>query len=162
MKRFLQQSLGALWLLGAMAAPLHAAEPSLEAALVYRFVQFSQWPASEPWTYCVAGDELVQQALQQLLGPTSQVRRVNTPAEARPCHVLYLGHEVTPDASWRSLLANPQLLSIAANAELYQLGTVFGLIQEPRQLAFRVNLTLARSQGFQLNARMLRLAKEIY
>jgi len=162
MSRFLWRSLGGLVMTLGLVGPLHAAEPKLEAGLIYRFVQFSQWPAREPWTYCVAGDELVQQALQQLLGHTTEVRLIHTQVQAKPCHVLYLGREVTPDASWRPLLSNPQLLSIAANAELYQLGTVFGLIQEPRQLAFRVNLSLARSQGYQLNARMLRLAKEIY
>lgn len=160
--RRVTQRLALLALCCSLLLPAWAADPKLEAALVYRFVQYSQWPATPPWVYCVAGDEPVQQALQLLLGAQTQVRLVHAPADAKNCHVLYLGRSLTPDPRWQPLLSTPTLLSIAANAELYSLGTVFGLIQEPRQLAFRVNLSMARQRGYQLNARMLRLAKEIY
>lgn len=160
--RYLSVRLCVVWL-GTMANSLvWAAESSLEAAFIYRLAQFSEWPAKQPWTYCVVGDTDVANALTALLGNKQPVIEPTSAAAARACHVLFLGKQLKNAADWQPLLNNPQLLTIAANAELYQLGAVFGLIQEPHQLAFRVNLSMARQRGYQLNARMLRLAKEIY
>lgn len=161
--RLHQSSWLAVCLLTALAnKPAVAAEAALEAALIYRLVQYSEWPAPQPPVYCVAQDIAVQQALQQMLGPASTVRLVKQPRQSRGCHVLYLSNQLQPQPDWQPVLQQTNLLSIAANAELFALGAIFGLIQDPQQLAFRVNLTLARSREYQLNTRMLRLAKELY
>lgn len=107
-------------------------------------------------------DIAVQQALQQVLQPSSTVRHIQQPQQVKGCQVLYLSRQLTPDPAWQPVLQSADVLSIAANAELFALGAIFGIIQEPHQLAFRVNLTLARSRDYHLNARMLRLAKELY
>lgn len=144
------------------AEPAPASDAGLEAALVYRFVQFSQWPAHPATRYCVSGDPEVTTALQLLVSAEATVQSVNKAQDANDCHVLYLGRSTSASAEWQTLLSKPELLAIAANTQLFNQGAVFGLIQEPRQLAFRVNLSLARQRGYQLNARMLKLAKEIY
>ncbi len=145
-----------------LSPPLTAAQASLEAAFVYRLVQYSDWPAPQPPVYCVVQGMAVQQALQQMLGQLAVVRHIDQPHHSQGCHVLYLSNDVSPDPAWQPVLQRNDLLSIAANAELFALGTIYGIIQEPQQLAFRVNLTLARSRDHQLSARMLRLAKELY
>jgi hypothetical protein len=163
----LRWSLRRCWqLTGLLAAlvcpPALAAEATLEAALIYRLVQYSDWPAPQPRVYCVVHETAVQQALQQVLGQQVVVRHIEQPRQSRGCHVLYLSSLVPPHPDWQPILQSADLLSIAGNAELFALGTIFGIIQEPQQMAFRVNLTLARSREHQLNTRMLRLAKELY
>lgn len=149
-------------LLACYCPPAKAADAALQAALIYRFAQYSEWSAAEPKVYCVVQDIAVQKALQQVLQPSSTVRHIQQPQQVNGCHVLYLSRQLTPDPAWQPVLQSADVLSIAANAELFALGAIFGIIQEPHQLAFRVNLTLARSRDYHLNARMLRLAKELY
>lgn len=138
------------------------ADSQLQAGLAYRFVQFTEWNSPTAKTYCVAGDRGVFEALKQLVKLPDQVRAINNKREAKNCNILFLGREQNSINQWQSILDDPNILSIAASAELFNQGAIFGLIIEPKQIAFRVNLSLARTRDYRLNSRMLKLAKEIH
>ena len=147
------------------AAYADNATADLKAALLYRFVQYSDWAADAPagHNYCIAGDAEVFNALGRMLPQAQQhVRFLDNAAQAAQCSVLYLSAELTRQAGWAQLLRQPSCLTVVEGAELFRQGAIFGLIAEPKRISFRVNLTLAREYGFDLSAQMLKLAKEIH
>lgn len=137
-------------------------DAALQAALTYRFVQFTEWDNSEPKVYCVAGDQDVFLALKKLVSVTDEVKIINNYPQAKACNILFIGREVNLAEGWQQPFKDVGLLTIAANSEIFNQGAIFGLIVEPKQIAFRVNLTIAKERGYRLNARMLKLAKEIH
>ncbi|MFN6972259.1 MAG: YfiR family protein [Rheinheimera sp.] len=141
------------------------ADAQLKAALLYRFAQYSEWapPPPSQLHYCVAGDDTVYQALQLMLPKgKAQVRQLSKASQARDCTVLYLSADLAKLADWSALLRQTGCLTVVEGADLFRKGAIFGLIVEPKRISFRVNLTVAREQGFHLSAQMLKLAKEIH
>ncbi len=142
-----------------------SAEAELKAALLYRFVQFSQWSQQAPpvQLYCVAGDKAVASALQALLKQSNDSSKLlSSVKDSSACSVLYMSDSLAKQPKWHALLRQKGLLTVVEGAELFRKGAHFGLIAEPNRISFRVNLTLAREQGFHLSAQMLKLAKEIH
>lgn len=142
-----------------------SAEAELKAALLYRFVQFSQWSQQAPAAqlYCVAGDKEVASALQVLLTQSSDSSQLLSGVkDSSACTVLYMSDSLAKQPKWHTLLRQKEILTVVEGAELFRKGAHFGLIAEPNRISFRVNLTLAREQGFHLSAQMLKLAKEIH
>lgn len=142
-----------------------AGEAELKAALLYRFVQYSQWSADAPASqrYCVAGDANVFAALEVILQQSADhTQLLSSSKNIDGCTVLYLSESLAKQDRWQALLRRQGLLTVVEGAELFRKGAHFGLITEPHRISFRVNLTLAREQGFHLSAQMLKLAKEIH
>ncbi len=157
-------SLGALLPFNAVSA-----EAELKAALLYRFVQFSQWSQQAPAAqlYCVAGDQQVFGALQALLQQNGgqnndKTRLLANVKDGSACTVLYMSDNMAKQSQWHTLLRQKGLLTVVEGAELFRKGAHLGLIAEPNRISFRVNLTQAREQGFHFSAQMLKLAKEIH
>lgn len=157
------------FILSAVPSAAYAAESALKAALLYRFVQFTQWSQDAPANqfYCVAGDQAVFSALQAALQQHSRQdgdksKLLLTVKDGSDCTVLYISDTLAKQNEWLPLLRAKGVLIIVEGAELFRKGAHFGLIAEPNRISFRVNLTLAREQGFQLSAQMLKLAKEIH
>ncbi len=156
-----------LMLLLSCTLPLSAQadESALKAALLYRFVQFSQWSVNAPSAhlYCVAGDAKVFAALQATLQQNGEHSKLlSRVKDAKKCTILYVSDSLAKEPQWHPLLRQSGLLTVVEGAELFRKGAHFGLITEPNRISFRVNLTLAREQGFHLSAQMLKLAKEIH
>ncbi|WP_214001041.1 YfiR family protein [Arsukibacterium sp.] len=145
---------------------LHAqsAQASLKAALLYRFVQYSEWSVNPPvqQIYCIAGDAEVFKALTTMLPEQAQTVLLENAEQATKCTVLFLSLELASQTGWSPLLQSSGRLTVVEGAELFRQGAMFGLIAEPQRISFRVNLTLARQNGFHLSAQMLKLAKEIH
>ncbi len=146
-----------------------AADAQLKAALLYRFTQYSEWAPPPPTQhhYCVAGDKSVYQALatilsEQMTAQTTKVQHLTKPSQSKHCTVLYLSADLAKLTTWSALLRQTGKLSVVEGADLFRKGAIFGLIVEPNRISFRVNLTIAREQGFHLSAQMLKLAKEIH
>lgn len=135
----------------------------LKAALLYRFAQFSEWPPHAPAVplYCVAGDESVEKALALML-QQAQVQQVTKASQTKQCTVVYLSADLVTQSEWLPVLQQSGCLTVVEGAEWFRKGAIFGLIVEPKRISFRVNLTIAREQGFHLSAQMLKLAKEIH
>ncbi len=137
-------------------------DADLQAGLTFRFVQFTEWNAPTPKTFCVAGDKEVFNSLIKLVSKPNEVRFIAESHHSSSCHVLFIGRQINLANGWRQSLDDRQILTIAANSEIFNQGAIFGLIVEPKQISFRVNLTVAKERNYRLNSRMLKLAKEIY
>jgi hypothetical protein len=115
-------------------------EAELKAAFIYRFAQLTQWPPPplREFTYCVAGDAALQEALRAM---------VQRAGGAIPTRLQALGDD--------------PVLVVGDSAESFRNGAVIGLVIEPNGLAFRINQTAARRRGLALSYQMLKLAREV-
>ncbi|MAD75472.1 MAG: hypothetical protein CML20_11900 [Rheinheimera sp.] len=164
MRRLLTVLIGATLIFFMSPVRAQPAQASLKAALLFRFVQYSEWSDKPPaqQNYCIAQDAGVFNALTSILPQNTQASLITAANQAATCTVLYLNAELASKPEWSQLLQTTGRLTVVEGAELFRQGAMFGLIAEPNRISFRVNLTLARQQGFHLSAQMLKLAKEIH
>lgn len=159
----------ALGLLAALLAGQNAyawldVDPALEAAFVYNFAKFTDWPdsmASLPFTLCVADrrDELFA-AFHRLEGKPVHgrelhVRRLNSPPEALHCHVIFIGDGAVGDYQH----AAPAALTVGDSEGFAGGGGVIGLIVQDNRMQFEVNLDAVRRANLKLSSQMLKLAR---
>lgn len=154
--------------LGLLAGAAPAADLlQLKAAFIYRFAQLTQWPppAAREFTYCVAGDAELQEALRALtqnMAGGAHILALNEPQRASQCQLLVLGNGVRGDLRrWLELLGDEPVLVVGENPESFRSGAVIGLVLEPNGLAFRINQTESRRRGLAISYQMLKLAREV-
>lgn len=152
-------------------APVRAGqdEAELKAAFIHRFAQLTQWPPPplREFTYCVAGDAALQEALRAMVQraggaiPT-RLQALAEPQRAAQCQLLVLGGSARGQLRrWREALGDDPVLVVGDSAESFRNGAVIGLVIEPNGLAFRINQTEARRRGLALSYQMLKLAREV-
>lgn len=144
-------------------------EAELKAAFIHRFAQLTQWPPPplREFTYCVAGDAALQEALRAMVQraggaiPT-RLQTLGEPQRASQCQLLVLGgSERGQLRRWLEALGDDPVLVVGDSAESFRNGAVIGLVIEPNGLAFRINQTAARRRGLALSYQMLKLAREV-
>ncbi|OFA05135.1 YfiR family protein [Duganella sp. HH101] len=159
-------------MLAALASPARAGQDQLQlkAAFIYRFAQLTQWPPppQREFTYCVAGDAPLQDALRTLMQATPGGIPVHTlqlsePQRVPQCQLLVLGAGVRGGdlRRWQEILADDPVLVVGDSAESFRSGAIIGLVIEPNGLAFRINQTEARRRGLAISYQMLKLAREV-
>ena len=170
MRRWRKALLG-LSLCAAACAPALAGqdEVQLKAAFIYRFAQLTQWPPPplREFTYCVAGNAPLQDALRALTqgaAPGTPVRllQIGEPQHVPQCQLLVLSLSGRAELRrWREMLADDPVLVVGDSAESFRNGAVIALVIEPNGLAFRINHTEAKRRGLALSYQMLKLAREV-
>lgn len=139
----------------------------LKAAFIYRFAQLTQWPPppAREFTYCVAGDAALQEALRALTQTAAagiHIVALNEPQRATQCQLLVLGNGVRGDLRrWQEALGDDPVLIVGENPESFRNGAVIGLVIEPNGLAFRINQTESKRRGLAISYQMLKLAREV-
>jgi hypothetical protein len=159
------------WLGLAAPAPAWAGpdEVQLKAAFIYRFAQLTEWPPAPPreFTYCVAGNAPLQEALRALTqgapgAAPVRLLHLSEPQAAPQCQLLVLSMKGRAELQrWREVLGDGPLLIVGDSAESFRSGAVIGLVLEPNGLAFRINQTEAKRRGLVLSYQMLKLAREV-
>lgn len=140
---------------------------TLKAAFLYNFALYTSWPPPPPTTVtlCSIGHDDLGAAFdalanKQVDGKPVQVRRIDSAADARSCHVLYVpesGGSNLP-ALARGLASQPVLIvSDAGNLDAAM------ILIEPdgNRFAFSVNLARVRHAGLDVSSKLLRLARVV-
>lgn len=140
---------------------------TLKAAFLYNFALYTSWPPppANAVTLCAIGrDELGAAfdalANKQIDGKPVQVRRIDSAAEARACHVLYVPESGAGNlpALTRGLASQPVLVV----SDSGNLDTSMILIEaEGNRLVFSVNLSRVRNVGLDVSSKLLRLARVV-
>jgi hypothetical protein len=160
----------------AMAAPATSADASVEhsvkAAFLYNFMRFVEWPASGkqggPRAVCVVGSDPIGTALQRVLNGKSLagrpvvVHRVEGPAGATPCEILFMPASAMPE--WprvRAELAERPVLTVGDSRGFVDEGGAVGFFTEDNHLRFEVNRGAAARSGLRLSSRLLDLAAAV-
>lgn len=166
-----RKALLGLSLCAAAGAPARTGqdEVQLKAAFIYRFAQLTQWPPPplREFTYCVAGNAPLQDALRALTqgaAPGTPVRllQIGEPQHVPQCQLLVLSMSGRAELRrWQEMLADDPVLVVGDSAESFRNGAVIALVIEPNGLAFRINHTEAKRRGLALSYQMLKLAREV-
>lgn len=148
-----------------------ADEAAVQAAFVYNFARFTEWPPAAlaarpgPLNVCLVGRrDALAGALESLSGRTVQnhpVRVLNMPApeDLKSCHVVFLAEA---DSVRRSqvlqALADTPALTVSDSPDFARRGGMIGLVRVGDKLRFEINRGEAQVAGLKLSASLLNLA----
>jgi hypothetical protein len=157
---------------GAAAGPLAAPEFELEAAFVYNFILFTDWPAvaladAGAVSVCVNPDSGTRPALSDLnnrpvKGRRIAVRILPDPESAGECNVLFLSSQ--DRERWGRIkrrVGDASVLTISDDAEIGRDGAVIQLFVTDHRMAFDVDMAAARQARLVLSSKLLRLSHAI-
>lgn len=149
-------------------------EYQLKAAFVYNFTKFIEWPpqsfpgASDSIVVGVLGDSPFGAQLAQVVkdrrvnGRGIVVKRVDTAAEARSVHLLFVGamqdghfDEIEPG------LAGSAVVTIGESSSFAGRGRTINFVLEDDKLRFEINMDSAEHAGLRISAQLQKLAKAI-
>jgi hypothetical protein len=166
----------ALAFLGAVCSPFaqisqSAPEHDVKAAFLFNFTKFVTWPAippGQPFRICVVADETTTAAVDRAMQNESILdRRTETiiPAsaeQARSCQVLFIGHDASGQAA-AILTATRALpvLTVGDGPDFLERGGIIQFVVSEGRIRFDVNLAHATRASLSINARMLRVAREV-
>ncbi len=147
--------------------PVAGDAATLKAAFLYNFALYTTWPPPPPnaFTLCAIGHDELGTAFdalanKQVDGKPVHVRRIDSAAEARGCHVLYVPESSAGNlpALSRGLASQPVLIvSDAGNLD----ASMILIEAEGNRLAFSVNLARLRQAGMDVSSKLLRLARVV-
>ncbi len=145
-------------------------ERRIKAALLYRFINYVEWPDSAfaspaaPFTIAIAGaDDLAAELAEFAAGRTVlnrplNVRRLRGPESAKGAHIVFVG---TEDAAQFGAIVRalpPSALVVTEwNGALKQ-GAVINFLDIGGQVRFEISLEAAQRRNIRLSARLLSVA----
>jgi hypothetical protein len=156
------------------AFPQSVTKEQLEAAFIYNFAKFVQWPdqafstASDPLKICALGPSGVADALmagvkdRRVAGRAVAVDIVSTPAEAEKCQVLFVSSR--KQVQWGEMtgeLHRAPVLTVGEVPEFTRDGGIITLALVSQQLRFVINNAAARRAGLKISSQLLSLAVRV-
>lgn len=153
-----------------------AQPPSLEheikAAFLYNFVRFIVWPADAfagpeaPLSICLVGQDPFGPTLDELVanervdGRPLAVRRLAAPSKDAACHLLFASpSERARFASILKAVDTRRVVVVTDALDLLPLGGHISFFMESNRVRFAVNADAVRQAEFQVNSRLMRLAR---
>lgn len=149
-------------------------EHQLKAAFLFNFTKFIEWPAlsfssaNDPIVIGVFGDgpfvvELAQVVNdRQVNGRGIVVKRVETAAEARSAHLLFVsaGEDGHFDELRLAIQGSP-ILTVGESPSFAQAGGTINFVVEDDKVRFEINMDSAERAGLRISAQLQKLAKLI-
>jgi hypothetical protein len=147
-----------------------AQEHVVQAALLYNFAAYTDWPppSAETIAFCVIGSQPVFEALSNLQnkkikGKALEVKTITAIAQAASCHVLFVGQaEHTKIHAMSQLMPASPLLLVAEENDFDLQDVVIALRKQDGRYSFKINQTAAQARALSLSARLLKLATLVY
>jgi len=147
-------------------------EYTMKAIYLYNFAQLTEWPskneaADTPFTICIYGQNELVTALVALRGKTvnqQQLRFLHGAdvAEARQCHLLYIGEDETERGSRLiATLRGAPVLTVTDAPQLAQAGAMLLIVSEGRRLSFEANVDFAKRSQLKFSSKLLALARRV-
>jgi hypothetical protein len=149
-----------------MPAYAQVSESELKAAVIYNFVQFTQWPdksGSSVITLCMSPESGLYAALQKVAARPAQGREVAVVpivnAGSGDCQAVFMTYEDKRRLpQFQRLLTGP-VLSITDDPAAGDMMIVMSV--ERNRIVFSVNNAKAVSTGLSISSRLLRLARSV-
>lgn len=160
----------ALLPMGASFALAQVPENEMKAALVYNFIQFTQWPdkamSGTTFNLCAAPDSAIYPALQKLSGRPVLGKEISIVplhnAGVGDCNVLMVGGEDNKQAAHaRKLLASGPVLGITDDPATMSGDVIIVMMVDSNRVVFSINNTKANAAGIFVSSRLLRLARTV-
>ncbi len=147
-----------------------ADEYELKSAFVYKFAQFTAWPAEPPlreFNLCLLGGNPFEGALEKFQGKslkevTVKFKHAASAEAARGCQLVFLNPSSSGELTqWVATLQALPILTVSDHPDAFRKNVIIVLSVEPNRVAFSVNATAARAAGLSLSSQMLQLAREV-
>jgi hypothetical protein len=158
----------------AAAQSARAPEYQVKAAFLYNFAKFVEWPAptlpgpSTPFRICVLGRDPFGDSLTNIVQGKSisshpiVTLAVQSPAEARSCHVLFLSQS-DPETLKQGLdrLRDLPVLTVGESTDFLLLGGMINFVLEEDRVRFEINLGAAEHHHLKLSSKLLAVARVV-
>jgi hypothetical protein len=163
----------AVWLLLAGSSALGQQKPSeyqVEAAYLYNFARFVEWPAkgsntSGAFTICVLGEDPFGPALEATLAGETignhrvAARRISSPQMSDNCQILFISSsEANRLNKIIEALDKSSILTVSDIPQFSQRRGMIQFVLEENRIRFEVNLTAAQRAGLTLSSELLKVA----
>ncbi len=156
--------------LGVRAEDKPLAEYEVKSAFLYNFAKFVQWPPDRfekpdsPLIIGVYGNNPFAGYLEALPKTIGQhpivIQVVDNAAQAKNCHVLFIGEKGKKAANIIDKLDRAEVLTITDEMERFQdVGAVVNLVTTQKHVHFEINVDAARRAELKINSSLLNLAK---
>lgn len=178
--RWRESLLALAWLTGValpqvgLAAEPEASEAAVQAAYLFNFARFTEWPASSfsnktaPLNYCLLGrHDALASAMASLNDRPVQGHPLHffQPAraeDAKSCHLIFVAEADSHRLNQiLQALASQPTLTISDVEGFAQEGGMIGLTRVGTRLRFEINRTQTQKAGLRLSAELLNLATTI-
>ncbi|MCD2449571.1 YfiR family protein [Methylicorpusculum oleiharenae] len=148
-------------------------EFAVKTAVTLNLAIFTEWPEhtfkseDEDLRLCVIGDNIVQQAFEQLsdkkIGAHSVVIfNINRNRNIDDCHIVFIsGQDRLQLAQLHAAALGKPILTVDDTEGLTSFNGIVNLQKNNDKLTLNINLDLARQAGFIMSARLLKVANVI-
>jgi len=144
---------------------------SIQAAYLYQFTRFVEWPAAEtasPLIVCVIGHDPFGEALdlavqdRRVGGRRVTVRRLPDAEGAGACSLAFLpaGESARLPALQQAVRNQPVLL-VSDIRDFARNGGMIGFFRDADRLRFEVNPAAAEEAGLRISSRLLSIARVV-
>ncbi|MGN8108994.1 YfiR family protein [Paraburkholderia sp. 22098] len=143
---------------------------ALEAAYIFNFAQFTDWPAGRSadnlLSVCVDQESPLGQALAKLDGKRSgkqgwRVRPLPRTEKAADCHLVVLTGSTPLSAAVKALLTSDAPVVIVSEVDTTEQGWVIRLVRDGDHLKFDINVSEASRRHITLSSKLMRLARTV-
>ncbi len=149
-------------------------EYQLEAAFLFNFAQFIEWPTdaftdvNSPLVIGVLGEDPFGSYLDDMVrgevinGRTLIIERYRNANEIKPCHILFFGHsEIRTFPSTLLNLKGRSILTVSDMEGFARSGGMIRFLTVANKLRMRVNLDFAQAARLTISSKLLRRAEII-
>jgi hypothetical protein len=142
----------------------------VEAAYLYDFGKFVQWPSvpgsnSQPFSICILGQDNFGKKLDDTIaGDTIQgrkivARRLPSPDATNQCQIVFIGlSEDTRLGRDLEALQGKPVLTVSSIPDFLERGGAIQFLVQNNRVRFAVNLPAARRGGLELSSELLKVA----
>lgn len=146
-------------------------EYEVKSAFLYNFAKFIQWPpdrfekADSPLIIGIYGNNPFNGYLDTLRGKTIgehpiQIQVIENAAQAKNCHVLFIGEKGKKAANIIDKLDRAEVLTVTDEMDRFQdVGAVVNLVTSEKHVHFEINVDAARRAELKINSSLLNLAR---
>lgn len=152
------------------ADSITADESTVEAAFLYNFALFTEWPElpANEFRFCVMGSDTVRAALEsvkkkQIKELPVSVSSISTATQAQSCQVLYVGksgHAAIGNLARQ--IGNAPVLVVSKENGYDRKNVIIALVAQQGRIAFKINRTSAMANSLTVSSKLLRLAQQVY
>jgi hypothetical protein len=142
----------------------------VEAAYLYNFGKFVQWPTltdanSQPFSICILGQDNVGKKLDETIaGETIQGRKIvaihlSSAEAADKCQIVFIGpSEDTRLAKDLEAVQEKPVLTVSSIPDFLERGGDIQFLIQNNRVRFAVNLPAAKRAGLELSSELLKVA----
>jgi hypothetical protein len=142
----------------------------VEAAYLYNFAKFVQWPQdkaadSEPFSICLLGEDEFGRKLDDLIadetlqGRKIVARRLSSATAAESCQIVFIGQsEETRLSKQLAALNGKPVLTVSDLPQFLEHGGAIQFLLQNNRVRFAVNLASAQQAGLTLSSELLKVA----